>query len=464
MTTLLRVISIMFMLSLAVGCTTAPPDMLPPGHPPGHLADFIGGKPVWIDNYPTDPDFYIGIGSSRTGDKGEDMDLAKTKALVNLASSISTDIRSELLIRSGESSRSGVYETVDQVIRETVDTNVREVEVADSYYSPEEGYWFYLRLNKSVWESIQREEADRLARRVVGIVEPVLADDSASIASRLRALWKGRSLLVESPYGQHVETILYGKEGVLLDLIDNLITAYIDSFNLEFEPKVVKTRGGRAAPVAITVKSTFALKPGEVLIRLSLGTNGDPSVDITTDEEGVYEGEIAFPREEPGSIKIGASMNLESFGIKPGMMPGRILVPETEAMLVVSAIPAYLLVAAPEGMDVPGIRQSFERLFSAALPVELSGPTEADFEISVDVIAREAPKNDFGLIITYIKVFISVSRDGAVLESFESPEVKDGGITLSQAYTRTFAVLMDALANSPDLTEKLEKAILVTTS
>jgi len=434
-------------------CRTAPPVYLPyqiPGLP-------NTGKPAWIDQYPVDPAYYIGIGSSKTGNKGEDMELARRKALVALASSISTEIRSELVVAEGESSAGEAYQTVDQVISETVDTNVQEVEVVDSYYAEEAGYWFYLRLSKSAWESIRRDEADRLSRRVAGLVEPALADESASVAVRLGALWKGRMLLLESPYAGLLEGSLDGNNGVLLDIVESRMKAYLESLHLEFRPEIVTAYPGRPAPVAATAKSTLALKPGEITIRLSFGDDV-PAIDVTTGADGVYEGVILIPLQETGSAKIDVRMELGSTGIDERMLPAGFSVPHTEALLVLKAVAARLEVAAPREMDATGIRKSLESIFSQGIPVELTASPDAEYEITVEVVAREAPQNAYGIIIAYVKAFVSVSKNGSILESYESPEVKEGGLTASQAYTRTLAKLIELLEGSPDLTQRLKKA------
>ncbi len=439
------------------GCSSTPSPFIPADLP----ASLDGGRPSWIDNYPTDPGFYIGVGSSKTGDQGSDLEVAKSKALVALASSISTAIRSELFITAREDSEGGAYQAVEQVIRETVDANLREVEVADSYYSQDDGYWFYLRLSKPVWESIQSEEADRLSRRVVGIVEPPLADDSVSIVSRLRALWKGWLLLSESPYSSLIETSIDGEYGVLFDLIENRMVSYVDTLSIIFKPAVIKSPPRRPVEVEIAVKSGISIKTGETRVVLSFPGTVYESIDVTTDADGTYAGSIVFPINEPGSIRIVANIDFSHAEVDFERIPKRFIFPETDAMLDVSPVTAFLDVVSPEEIGRANVRGSFESLISTNLPVKLTGSGEADYEIKVEIVARSAPPNQFDIVIVFLKAFISIGTNGNIISSYESPEVKEGGLDLAQAHTRSFAKLVEHLEGSTDLFSSLEKAFSI---
>ena len=449
------------LLVSAAGCQSSAPVVFPQGI--DRVID--GGKPAWVSRYPVDSEYYIGIGSSKTGDKGEDMEIARAKALVNLASSVSTEIKSELLITAGESSDGQVYETVDQVIRETVDTNIREVEVADTYYSQTDGYWFYLRLSRSKWESIQREEAANLAARVVGIVEPVISDNSRTIIARLRALSKGWRLLAESPYSAFIETGLNGEYGVLIDLIEDRIAEYLDDLHLDISPAVIQTYPGRPVSLSASITSASEHPPGEFAIEFSFpeasDTHRKEAFRVTTDEKGLYNGSIDVPAFEPGSVRMVARADLEPVGLSPGAIPSLFISPETEAMLEVTAFTAKLTVSAPEELNVSNAFSAFGSLITSSFPIDLTEEPGPAYDISVELIVRGAPPNNFGIIVAYIKALISVKKDGKVIESYQSPEIKEGGLDLFQACARGFEKLIDSFKSTGDLTRLLESAIFI---
>lgn len=429
------------------GCGSTPAPLIPDDIPA--LAG--RGKPTWIDNYPSNPDFYVGVGSSKSGDQGTDLEIAKAKALVALASSISTEIKSELSITARDDSAGNSFQSAEQVIKESVEANLSEVEIVDSYYSQEDGYWFYLRLNKSVWESIQREESDRLAGRVVGIVEPLLGNSAVPVFSRLGALGKGWLLLAESPYASIIEAQLYDEYGVLLDLIERRMVEYIDSFSVAIDPVLIEVSPQNPVPVFIAVKSATRLQTGKIQLKLSFPDTGYESIDITTDEEGVFSGNIIVPIDEPGNTRMRVSIGFDQ-------IPDRFGFPEAEAMLKVTPVTAFLEVTVPAEIDGRAVQGSLESLISSNLPVELTGLQDADFTISVEITARSAPPNQFGLVIVYLRAFVSIGSNGNITASFESTEVKEGGLDFDQAYARSFAKLVEQLEGSPDLFKGLEKA------
>ena len=423
---------------------------------PGAGLNGFGGsvRPRWIDRYPNDPAYYIGVGSSKTGNRADDMDAARAKALVNLAASIATQIQSDLLVTAREDTKGANYSAVEQTIRESVDQNIREVEVADSYYSEDEGYWFYLRLNRAVWEAILREEMDTLERRVTALVAPELGDPSVPIASRLAALWKGWSLLAESPYAGLIESTLVGETGVLIDVVERYITRYVDSLSIRIEPDPIRSILGAPAPVRASVVSNMRHLPGVVTLALrSAETPAKVFAMITTGADGTYSGELTFADLEPGNFRLIAS--IDSVNVPQG-----IKVPEQDLLLEISMIRANLDVTT-EDVEVSNIRASFESLLSSKLPVKFSTNGDTGYEVGVEVSFRTSPANEYGIIVAFSKAFIAVRRGGDLVRSYNSPEFKDGGLTLEQAYTRAFDKLIEGLEESAEMSEELRKAFLL---
>ncbi len=449
-----------FITAALLGCQSSPEVMNPAIISGG--GSFRAGRPAWIDRYPVDADYYIGVGSSNTGEKTADMNAAKAQAMVNLASSISTQIQSEQLVTSRDDSNGEAYQSAEQVIRETVDQNIREVEVADSYHSDSEGYWFYVRLNKAVWEAIQREEMDRLARRVAAMVEPELSDPEASIASRLATLWKGWQLLYESPYAPLIETELAGREGLLIDLIEREMVRHVDSLSLRFKPGVLISRPGGAAALEAAVVTNMDLHPGVMNVVIS-GEDEPAAVfgEFTTGEDGVYTGELAVLGAEPGKMRLIGWIDLPALGLDLEKIPKQFFVPERELTLNIKLVSAVLSVTSVIGEETGPAQNLYGSLagfLSSKLPVELKPDGDADYEISVAVNFREAPPNKYDLIITYSKALISINRGGGAVYTCETPEFKDGGLSSAQARTRSFSKLMEGLEEIPELISELGKA------
>ena len=70
-------------------------------------------EPDWVNNYPADNAYYIGIGSSDTGSEAEDNEIARKRAMSNLAAEISAVISSEVNYRTSEDNKGNVEEQSD---------------------------------------------------------------------------------------------------------------------------------------------------------------------------------------------------------------------------------------------------------------------------------------------------------------------------------------------------------------
>ena len=75
-----------------------------------------------------------------------------------------------------------------------------------------------------------------------------------------------------------------------------------------------------------------------------------------------------------------------------------------------------------------------------------------------EVLFRQAPANEYGIIVVFSKLVISVVRDGSVLAVQETDEAKDGGLTVGQAQVRSFGKLIEALNSSRQIVDLLDKA------
>jgi hypothetical protein len=414
-------------------------------------------RPVWLDSYPTEPGYYVGVGSAKTGDQGADMATARTRALVDLVSSISTQIQSEVLVSAGEDSAGNAFEEALHTIRETVDQHVREVEIADHYYTEADGYWVYVRLDKAIWASIQTEEMDQLARRIVSLVEPEFEGDRATLAARLGTLWKAWTLLMESPYAGVLEAGLLGESGVLIDIVERRIAGYIDALSIDFEPRVLQTLPGRPAMIELEVRTNLALRTGTMNVVLA-DHNAGHSVDVVTDEDGRYSGELVLPEIDLGSHRFAVAIDFSRFGVDPADMRQRIILPESEFLLEVSLFNASLAVSMDDDSGLPTLQGSIASLLSAKMPLQFGAASEAEYDVRVHVQSRSAPPNEFDITIVFTKAVFTVSKDGSALVTYETHEAKDGGITLFQAQTRSFAKLISELAEVSDLEGSLESA------
>ena len=125
--------------------------------------------PDWLDHYPTDPAYFIGIGGAPdSGNPSTDMPAAQKNARNALAAEIATTIQSDTRLEAHDNSAGDSNQSVTVLIDERVNLRLEGVQLVDSYHSKETGYWYYYRLPRSALDPRPAIEkaVDQLTRTI----------------------------------------------------------------------------------------------------------------------------------------------------------------------------------------------------------------------------------------------------------------------------------------------------------
>lgn len=432
------------LLVLAAGCATSGPQ-----------------APEWVSQYPRNPNYYIGIGSSQTGVMAEDTELAKARALNSLAGEISTEIRSSTTYREVDDGQSS-SRTAEQEINAVVAQNLQAVETMDSFYSQEAGAWYYVRLNKEEWAAIQRREMEAINRRVMDRVEPVLKDPGRSLSEALGALAAGWEIVAASPYTGMIRTSLMGAEGSLIDLLEKRIAAEIAQIRIEVDPEETAVEIGRPARFSFSVSHPERTRIGQVTLDLvDEAGEGTVLLSLVTSPRGEYDEPVNLQNLTVGKNYLAAKLNLATMGIDPARF--RISPPQRDLLVDLQQLKAQLDVGFGGDVEDPaaltGVGGSVRAFFTNQLPVKIvSDGEDSSYDIAFNLQYRNAPPNDYGLVIIYVKANVAVTRDGRNVFTFESPEYKGGGLNWSQANTKALEKLFPALEEDPRFTQEITGA------
>lgn len=407
--------------------------------------------PAWVTSFPADNAYFIGIGSSNMGNQAEDNEVARKNAMTNLAAAISTNIKSETSFREVDDGAGGVSRSADVQINETVAQNLQAVEIMDSFYAPDWGYWYYVRINKAKWAEIQQREMRELDKRVQDLVAPALGNPQVSVAERLTLLARGWSIVAESPYTGMIKTSLSGESGSLIDLLERQIGTHVNSLSVQVSPAAVETEAGRPARLSLKVSSVLGLQPGQLAFIIKAKDMADgPSLKVVTDKTGTYSENVNFSGFSVGKSYLTATLDLSEFGIRPGSVKTEIIVAQRDFLLDIRQQKAELIVSAGGDVD-PGYSQSAvyntaKALFSKTLPVKIEeGAGDKTYTLTFNLEYRNAPPNDYGFTIIYVKGNFSVMRQSKSIFTYETPEAKGGGLNWSQANTKALEKLFGDL-------------------
>ena len=420
-----------------------------------------GGKPSWVTQYPKDEAFYVGIGSSSSGSQAEDSELARARALNSLAAEISTEIRSSTSYREVDDGQGGVSRSAEEEINAVVAQNLQAVETMDSWYSPQDGAWYYVRLNKAQWAAIQQREMNALKRRVMDIAGPALNDPGRSLSEVLGALFSGWNLLAASPYAGMIRGELEGSEGVLLDLLAARAARELAAVRIDADPSEMVLEVGRPARLTLRVASEIRSRMGQLPLELASRAGEGPVIfTLSTSPTGSYSEPVSFQGLEVGKNYVTVRIGLETLGLNPSMgiySPRKDLMVDLQQLKTRFAVSYGGDVVEPEALG--GVEGSARAFFTGKLPVKIvdSGETGA-FEIRFNLQYRSAPPNEYGLVIIYVKSNISVFREGKNLYTYETPEFKGGGLNWSQANTKALEKLFPALEEDGRFLEEIKGA------
>ncbi|TFG64526.1 MAG: hypothetical protein E4H36_02720 [Spirochaetales bacterium] len=421
------------------------------------------GKPDWIDNYPADPAYFIGIGATKTGDQAKDMESARAKALASLAAEISVQIKSEQTFVGREDTKGNNYESAESVINQTVSQNLKEIETADSFYSDKDGYWMYLRLNKKKWAELQAKEMAQINQRVLQLVTPVLENSSAGVAAKITALAKGWDLVASSPYSGLIQSKLDGEAGSLIDLLEKQMGKQLSTLTVSITPESIDTDPGRPVPVKVSVKSSSGSAPGPIYIGFALKDSKTAFADqIVTDDNGNFQGDVKLSDLPVGKNPTLARVNLKEFGVDETQVKMKLIIPEKDIWVNVNQINVDLVVKSSEGSELPSLYDSVKAIFSKKnLPFRIAdrGGKKSRFTLTFTVYFTHFPKlNDADLSMTKAKAVISLMQDNDNLFSYETPENKDGGINWDQAHDRAAIRVFKDLDKNTDFVDAITRA------
>ena len=125
-------------------------------------------KAEWMVNPPIDPNYYVGIGMvNKTIEKVDYPTTAKKRALDDLASSIKVKISSSSVLHQMDQS-SGYNETYSSLIKSSSDLDIEGYELVDIWENENE-YWSYYRLEKSVYQNLQKEKKKRVSEKALNL-------------------------------------------------------------------------------------------------------------------------------------------------------------------------------------------------------------------------------------------------------------------------------------------------------
>lgn len=422
----------------------------------GGSVDIDLNRPTWMDNYPVDDGFFIGIAGSNTGNEAEDRKTAEAGARSNVAASISVEIHNEITILTKDDSDGNFSSSTVDEITAVVEKSLTGVEIVETYYSEESGSWVYMRLSKDKWERIKKEEMDAIISRIQDFLTPVLNDFDRPLVTRIQELIKARKLIKESPYSGFLKTTFMGESGSLIDIIGNILKQHLDSIYLSVKPENIEVEVGQPAAFSIKMNSNISSRIGNMPFSF-VSDSGTNIISSLTDQNGKFDSEIKSGELMMGQNHITFTIDKNKIGFDDSLM--EMILPEKVIIVDVQTVSIGLEILSPEGMDIYGLDGTVKSLFSSRnLPFKI-GSVDSPY-IQFDLRISDFPKYLEGAPdMAQASAVISLVRRGKTIFSYESDQFKDGGLTPEQAHDRAVGKLIKGLETKSEYVKGIVEAL-----
>lgn len=218
---------------------------------------FAQEKPMWVLHRPSEPGYYIGIGSAReTGTPQEYMQRARNDALNDIAQQITVTISGEQMSKFSEK-LGGLSSEYQAEVRASTSAELEGVETVETWDGGDE-YWVYLRLSISQYK---KEQAEKL-RKAVSLAADLYskaktAEANGNFSEALQFYLQSLGSLEK--YLADPIMVKYNGTEILLsnDLISSL-QSLLDKIELAAHPSNVKAQVGGQVKQPLEVLATNA--------------------------------------------------------------------------------------------------------------------------------------------------------------------------------------------------------------
>ncbi len=410
-------------------------------------------QPGWISS-PEQEGYYVGVGSADSGNQAEDRPVAEARAKADLAARISVQITSDMAVATSSSSDGDYSQQVQELVNQSVEKNIEDIETVDTYYCRTMGSWVYVRLSKDRWEEIQEQRRSEILGRVKDLLDPVFLGTDSSITERLERLRRSYGLINASSLGQKIIGEVAGESGNISDIVISLLNRQVGDLQVRLERKNVSLEVGEPFSVDGFVSSSLPAKIG-VLEMVVVDTGGRELLSTRTRDDGSFSIRIPGGFSSIGDRQLLVYPRLDAEAVALLENP----VPVGEITLVVNKITAGFLVNLENAQVGRSVEKEVKALFfDRELPFEfVDRELPGGYNLQVSLFVEDFPKvMENAPLMAKAWAVVSILKEGKSLYSYESRSVKDGGIDLDQAHSRVLNKLIGELRADTQLFEKLK--------
>jgi hypothetical protein len=413
-------------------------------------------EPEWIKNPPADKDYYVGIAGSKTGVESEDKEMAYNRALKNLSGAISTELKSTTAVRTTEENGEGQYSYEDNIAT-SVSQNLENIEIVDTYYSQDLGYWYYIRLSQAEWDKVVEERG----QSVIELVEDLYSDIFRDTYAELQVINISMRAFYEAYSGKSITMDLLGQRGKKVDgILFSRARDLMEELRLDMDENPLPPEIVQSVPVLLEGKVTLPEGseyelPG--VIPMVLKDQNERIIrEFKTEMDGTFS--LDFTDDKQGNMNYILTM-VSPFAQTPLDEKTSDLLPQREFRCKV--LPYVLPFTMETDWENGDLEKRTLAFLSEHTNVVISPVANVNRDgkyLKARLSFRQAPPNKYDMIFSYATLFLSLGNNGSEEVIWKSDEYKDGGLTKDQANQRASEKLFTELMGSEEIKEALDRA------
>ena len=242
-------------------------------------------KPVWIENYPYNSDYYIGIGySTKSNDDYENE--ARNNAINEIASQIEISISSETIHKLIE--KNG---RIDELLKKQIQTSTKQsleqVEIVDKHENNNE-YWVYCRLSKEKYKRQKQIELDKAINNSLDLLARARESEKENSISKALSQYIESLKPIEKYLNEPLE-VKFSNQNILL--FNEIYTSIQDILNnISLNPKKTQYNAKMGNPLeeSIIIDANYnIIKISNLPIKFSfIKGSGELGLNSKTDSSG----------------------------------------------------------------------------------------------------------------------------------------------------------------------------------
>lgn len=359
-------------------------------------------QPDWVTSRPIDNQFYMGIGkSSKTSSDNNYIQAAKEEALADMASEISVELSNHSILRQFEDNK-GFSEEFESYTRTSTQKQLEGYTLVDQWESPD-NYWVYYRLSKAEYQRQQRQKLENAKQRAKAFYEAALNHRKKGEVHQALVNLSQAFNAIQPYLDKDLSTFTLEGRIYLGNAIFSAFQELISHINIDAnkESYQLTTLGTPEKNIGVTVRYHNQRVDQLPIIFYYPSLNNSPREEVTTNNQGIANTNIAHAAPKAKAIELRAEMDLESYFSKNPLLKKMFLskraIPYGNVTLEVKERKAFL-----ESNEIFLDKQKSQQHLAGILKEELTkhffnftnNRQEAD--VIVHIEARTEPGEDLG--------------------------------------------------------------------